>query len=113
MTSSIEYAVEVLPYFKANVLEKRAHTYGYYAAEIGLNPTKEALLVGQAMHIIRAACIMSGVPVAPLYYVKRHDGKRRNVFESDDLERRFVLPHNRLLRVTARDYDFSTTTCYG
>jgi hypothetical protein len=62
------------------------------------------MVIGQAMHAIGAACVLSAVPVAPLFFVERSDGEWRGVFEADTCERLDVLPHYELLYVTAREY---------
>ena len=44
----------------------RVKTYGHYASRIGLDPAKNAIPVGHAMHTIGAACVFKCVPVVPL-----------------------------------------------
>jgi hypothetical protein len=106
MASEGEIAIEVLPHFAKSVLAKRRRTYGHYAVAIGRR-TAEGIVMGKAMHAIGAACVFASVPVAPLYYVERQDHGWRGIFESDQAEREQVLPFYDLLRVTAREYDYT------
>lgn len=102
-----ENAIELVPHFAKCVLAGRVHTYGYYAKLLGRDPEKHAIGLGPAFHAIGAACVYLQVPVAPLYYVRRDDNKRQDIFESDPLEARDVLPHLNLLYVAAREYVYS------
>ena len=106
MATEREVALEVLPHFAAHVVAKRRHTYGYYSAQVGRRAS-ESVVIGKAMHAIGVACVFARVPVAPLFYVERADHKWRGIFEKDGLERTGVLPFYNLLRVTAREYDYS------
>ncbi len=107
MSSAREIALAVLPHFRSSVLARRAHNYGYYAAAIGRNPKTESMVIGPAMHAIGGICAIAGIPIAPLFFVKRQDGAWRKIFEEDPLESRDVLPHYKILYVTARDHPYS------
>lgn len=107
MTSARELAIEVLPHFAKNVIAGYVFPYGVYAKAIGRDPAKESIVIGKAMHAIGAVCVLTGIPVAPLYYVKRADGEGRGVFESDAIECLYVLPHYDLMYVVAREYKYS------
>ena len=107
MSSARELALEVLPHFRANVLARSVRTYGFYAKVIGRDAAKESMVIGKAMHAIGGTCAFIGIPVAPLYYVKRADGEWRGIFQSDSIERTHVLPHYDLLTVSARIYDYT------
>lgn len=106
MSDALELAAKVVEIFGQNILARRIQTYGAYAKAIGLNPAKEAPLVGIAMHCIGAICVATRIPIAPLHFVKRADGEWRGIFESDYLERTHVLPHYDILYVTARVYTY-------
>ena len=109
MATAREIAIEIMPHFALRVLAGRVCSYGTYAKAIGRDPAKESMVIGQAMHAIGAACVLAGVPVAPLYFVKRADGGWRGVFEADVFERIHVLPHYELLYVTAREYKYTAS----
>lgn len=104
MSSTRETAAEILPHFATAVLARKQHTYGHYARLIGRNPAKESMIVGPAMHLIGALCIISQVPVAPLYWVKRSDGEEKQVFTSDPIEVEHVLPYRNMMYVVSREY---------
>lgn len=108
MASARELAIEVLPHFAKNVLAGHVRPYGNYAKAIGRDPAKESMVIGKAMHAIGAVCVLAGIPVAPLFFIKRADGEWRGVFESNVDERTYVLPHYDLLYVTAREFEYST-----
>ena len=105
--STGELALAILPHLADSVLKRRVKTYGHYAGRIGLNPAKDAIPVGHAMHTIGAACVFKCVPVVPLHFVQRADEGWRGVFESDPLEARDVLPHYNTLYIAAREYPYS------
>jgi len=107
MPTAREIALELLPSFTANVLKKSVCSYGWYAAKIDRNPSKESMVVGMGMHAIGAACVFAKVPIAPLHYVKRDDDGWRGVFERDPVENVHVLPHYNLLYVTAREHNYT------
>lgn len=107
MASARELAIEVLPLFARNVIAGHVHPYGVYAAAIGRDAARESMVIGKAMHAIGGVCVLAGIPVAPLYFIKRADGEWRGVFESDPIERECVLPHYDLLYVTAREFKYS------
>jgi hypothetical protein len=107
MATAREIALEVLPHFKENILAGRVLTYGVYARAIGRKPSKDAMAIGKAMHIIGATCVLARIPIAPLHYVSRADHEWRGIFESDSIEQRYVLPHYDLLLVTARVYRYT------
>ena len=105
MASAVEIAQQVAPHFAQRVLAGHVCDYALYAKAIG-RPSKEARVIGGAMHVIGAACVIAGVPVAPLHYVQRADGKWRAVFEGDSLERALVLPHFNTLLEAARLHSY-------
>ena len=105
--STRELALAILPHLAEAVLGRRVMTYGYYASRIELDPAKNAIQIGHAMHTIGAACVFRCVPVAPLHFVQRADAGWRGVFESDPLEARDVLPHYNTLYIAAREYRYS------
>ena len=105
--SARETALAILPHLAEAVLGRRVKTYGHYASRIGLDPAKNALQIGHAMHTIGAACVFRCVPVAPLHFVQRADAGWRGVFESDPLEARDVLPHYTTLYIAAREHLYS------
>ena len=107
MSTSLELAREVLPHFRANVLRGWVRTYGGYAAAIGRSPAKEAVVIGKAMHLIGAACVMARVPVAPIHFVERADGDWRGIFESAASESIHVLPEWDTLAVSSRIYRYT------
>ena len=102
-----EIAQQLLPLFAENVLAGKVTSYGVYTKAIGRDPSKEAIVIGPAMHAIGGVCVLATVPVAPLYYVRRADGGWRGVFESDPLEARDALPHYDTLYVAAREYQYT------
>jgi hypothetical protein len=65
------------------------------------------MVVGPAMHLIGALCIICQLPVAPLYWVTRADNEPKDVFASDVMEAKHVLPHHSTLYVVSRDYGYS------
>lgn len=107
MAKAQEIAVEVFPHFRRNVLARSIHAYGWYAAQVGRDPAREAIVVGQVMHAIGAVCVLCTVPIAPLHYVKAESGTPRKVFEANGLEAAFVLPHYDLLYVVAREHRYT------
>jgi hypothetical protein len=107
MSSAREIAADVLPHFSTAVLARKQHTYAHYTRLIGRNPAKESMIVGPAMHLIGALCIISQVPVAPLYWVKRSDGEEQEVFASDAIEAEHVLPYRNMMYVVSREYSYS------
>jgi hypothetical protein len=107
MASAREIAIEVLPHFAENVLAGRVLSYGYYAKAIGRNVAKESIVIGQAMHAIGGVCAIAGIPIAPLHYIRRADGKWRGVFESDVSESTHVLPHYDFLCLVARIHKYT------
>jgi hypothetical protein len=107
MSSAREIAAEVLPHFATAVLARKQHTYGHYTRLIGRNSAKESMIVGPAMHLIGSLCIISQVPVAPLYWVKRSDGEEQQIFASDPVEAEHVLPHRNMMYVVSREYSYS------
>lgn len=106
MAKALELAVGVLPHFAKEVRAKRVCDYSFYAREIGRS-SREAIAMGSAMHLIGGACVLCGVPVAPLHYVQRADGAWRGVFEADSLEKEIVLPHIGVLTEAARVYAYT------
>lgn len=108
MSTARELALELLPHFHAAVTARQVYTYGHYANAIGRDSASDSMAIGKAMHALGAACVLAGVPIAPLYYVERADGEWKGVFESDSSERTHVLPHYDLLYVTAREHSFTT-----
>lgn len=107
MATAREVAIEVLPYFEQSVLAGHVLPYGHYAAGIGRDAAKESMVIGQAMHAIGGVCALCGIPIAPLFFIKRSDGEWRGVFEGNASERQHVLPHYDLLYVTAREYKYT------
>jgi hypothetical protein len=104
---ALQLATEVLPHFRANVLRGWVRTYGHYATAIGRSEAKEAIVVGKAMHLIGAACVMARVPVAPVHFVERADGEWRGIFESAASEHQHVLPAWDTLAVSSRVYSYT------
>lgn len=113
MATAREIASAVLPHFIENVFAGRQWTYGNYAYSIGRDVAKEAIIIGQAMHLIGALCVFRQVPIAPLYYVKRGDGETRQIFASDITESLHVLPHFDTLYIAAREYKYSEADLDG
>jgi hypothetical protein len=113
MSSAREIAGEILPHFATAVLARRQHSYGHYARLIGRNPANESMVVGPAMHLIGALCVISQVPVAPLYWVKRSDGEQKQMFASDPIETKHVQPHHEVMYVVSREYSYSPTEFDG
>lgn len=107
MSTALELACEVLPHFRANVLRGWVRTYGHYAAAIGRSPAKEAVVIGKAMHLIGAACVLAQVPVAPIHFVERADGEWRDIFESARSESIHVLPEWDTLAISSRVHHYS------
>jgi hypothetical protein len=107
MPSAREIAAEILPHFATAVLARKQHTYGHYTRLIGRNPAKESMIVGPGMHLIGALCIISQVPVAPLYWVKRSDGEKKQIFAFDPIEAEHVLPYRNMMYVVSREYSYS------
>ena len=107
MTTALQLAAEVLPHFTANVLGQQVHTYGFYAHAIGRDAAKESMVIGKAMHVVGAACIIARVPVAPIHYVKRADGEWRGIFERAVGESIHVLPAWDTLAISARLYKYT------
>jgi hypothetical protein len=108
MSTARELALELLPHFQRAVEARHVYTYGHYANAIGRNSARDSLAIGQAMHALGAACVLAGVPVAPLHYVERGDSGWTGIFESDPLECLHILPHYDLLYVTAREHSYTT-----
>src|SRR5205823_5201263 len=107
MSTALQIAADVLPHFKENVLSGRAQTYGHYARAIGRNAARESPVIGKAMHVIGAACVMARVPAAPIHYVERADGEWRGIFESAASESIHVLPAWDTLAVSAGIHKYS------
>ncbi len=107
MATASEIALALLPQFEKNVLAGKICDYSYYAKTIGRSPAKESIVIGEAMHAIGGACVFCQVPVMPLQYVQRADGKWRGVFEANPIERVHVLPHYELLCKAARVYTYN------
>ena len=92
MATAHEIALDVLRSFGPNVVARRPSlTYGQYATAIGRSPAEYGLAIGKAMHAIGAACVIRQVPVAPLFWVRRADDEPRGIFESDPLERQYII----------------------
>jgi hypothetical protein len=116
MSSAFEIALDVLNAFAPNVIARKSPmSYGKYAALIGRTPSKDALAVGKAMHAIGAVCVVRALPVAPLYWVESEAGGEKGVFESDALERQFVLNpgHFGTMYVVAREYRYTAQDFQG
>lgn len=108
MSSIAEIAMTVFPSFSSNVLERRRATYSWYADDAGLDPARDGLLIGKAMHFIGGLCLAHQVPVAPLHWVRRGDGRRSEVFKGEDEARLILEPGDLdLLTVVAREYIYS------
>lgn len=110
MATSKEIALQLLPFFAENVVARRPpKPYGSYAKAIGRDPAKASISIGPAMHAIGAVCVIQQLPVAPLYYVVRAAGERRQVFASDALESHHILELGRFdtMYVVAREYCYS------
>ncbi|MDH4449631.1 MAG: hypothetical protein QE265_03445 [Rhodoferax sp.] len=107
MTSALSIAAEVLPHFRANVMSNWTYTYGHYAAAIGRSAAKEGVVIGKAMHVIGAACVMAKVPVAPIHYVERADGEWQGIFERAASESIHVRPHWPTLAVSSRVHRYT------
>lgn len=99
-------ASAILPHFGRSVIAGEVRTYGHYALRVGLDPTRDGHKIGQAMHVIGAACVFKGIPVAPLHFVKQASNAWRRVFMSDALEARDILPHYDTLLIAARVYRY-------
>jgi hypothetical protein len=110
MSSAFEIAFDVLSAFGQNVVARKPPlSYGSYARLIGRAPSKDGLAIGKAMHAIGAICVVRALPVAPLHWVKREGNGERHVFESDPLERHYILEqsHYDTMFVVAREYRYS------
>jgi len=107
MASAREIGLEVLPHFKENVLAGRVLPYGYYAKATGRDIATESMAIGQAMHAIGGMCAFTGIPVAPLHFVRRADGEWRGIFEADVEEKIHVWPHYDLLCLAAKCYAYT------
>lgn len=111
MASAHEIAADVLRSFGPNVVARRSPmTYGQYAQAIGRSAAEYGLAVGKAMHAIGALCVIRQVPVAPLFWVRRADDGHRGVFESDALERHYIIESNDIdtMYVVSREYRYTT-----
>ena len=116
MASAYEIAAGVLRSFSANVVARRPPmTYGQYAAAIGRIPAHYGLAVGKAMHAIGALCVIRQVPVAPLYWVQRVDGAERRIFESDQLEHKYIIESKDIdiMYVVSREYSYTNEEFVG
>lgn len=104
MSKSLDLAIQVLPHLSANARRGQTwqQTYGYYASTVGLDPVKNGMAIGMAMHVIGAGCIFAKVPVAPIHYVERADGEWQGIFESSYSEKTKVLPYWNVLATSAR-----------
>lgn len=110
MATGQELALRLLPLLAENVVARHSpKTYGYYAKLIGRDPAKEAIAIGPAMHAIGAVCVIQQLPVAPLYWVVRAQGKPRQVFANDLLESHHIRDKGRfdIMYVVAREYRYS------
>lgn len=110
MPAAQEIARELLHCFAANVVARRSpSTYGEYAHAIGRDPADYGIAVGQAMHVLGALFVFRQIPVAPLYWVRRADNAYRGIFESDDLERHFIIESGDIdvMYVVSREYHYS------
>lgn len=107
MPKATEIAIQLLPVFTEQILKKQPMSYGYYANQIGRDPAKESIVIGQAMHAIGAVCVIQKLPIVTLYFVKRADGEARQIFSSNAIEAENVLPHFNILYVVAREYNYS------
>jgi hypothetical protein len=113
MSSAREIAADILPHFATAVVARKQHTYAHYTRLIGRNPGNESMITGPAMHLIGALCVISQVPVAPLYWVKRSDGEEQQVFASDPFEAEHVLPHRNTMYVVSREHSYSQSDFEG
>ncbi len=116
MASAHEIAADVLQSFGSNVVARRPPmTYGQYATAIGRNPSKYGLAIGKAMHAIGALCVIRQLPVAPLYWVRNANDEPRNIFESDPLERHYILESKDIdpMYVVAREYSYTSEEFTG
>ncbi len=105
-----EIAKEVLPIFGENVVARKSPwTYGRYASAIGRDPATYGLAIGKAMHAIGALCVIQELPVAPLYWVKNASGGYRAIFESDPIERKYIIESNdiKIMYILSREYKYS------
>jgi hypothetical protein len=109
MASAHEIASDLLRTFAQNVVARRPPwTYGQYATALGKDPRDYGLAVGMAMHAIGAICVVRQLPVAPLFWVRRADNQDAGIFESDSLERKFVIEGGNYdtMYVVAREYRY-------
>lgn len=116
MASAHEIAADVLRSFGQNVVARRTPiTYGQYATAIGRSPGKYGLAVGKAMHAIGALCVIRQIPVAPLYWVRRADDEHRGIFESDSLERQYIVDSKDIdtMYVVSREYHYTSEEFEG
>lgn len=116
MASAHEIALEVLQTFGPNVVaQKPPMTYGQYATSIGRNAAEYGLAVGKAMHAIGALCVIRQVPVAPLFWARRADAEHRGIFESDVLERQYIIESKDIdtMYVVSREYQYTTEEFVG
>ncbi len=90
-------------------------TYGQYATAIGRTAAEYGLAVGKAMHAIGALCVVRQVPVAPLFWVRRADGEHRGIFESDVLERQYIIESKDIdtMYVVSREHEYTTEEFVG
>lgn len=104
-----EIAAKVLPIFGKNVVAKKAWTYGQYAHAIGREPAEYGQAIGKAMHAIGALCVIKELPVAPLHWVKRAGGGYRKIFESDPIERKYIIESNdiKVMYIVSREYRYT------
>lgn len=116
MASAHEIAANVLQSFGPNVVARRPPlSYGQYAEAIGRNPAEYGLAIGKAMHAIGALCVIRQVPVAPLFWVRRADGEHRGIFESDALERKYIVESKDVdtMYVVSREYHYTNEDFFG
>lgn len=116
MASAYEIAADVLKVFSENLVARRApKSYGQYASAINKRPAEYGLAVGKAMHAIGALCVVRQIPVAPLFWVRRDDNGYRGIFESDQLERQYIIESGDfdLMYVVAREYTYQAEELDG
>ena len=116
MASAHEIAANLLSVFGQNVVARRPPmTYGQYATAIDKAPAEYGLAVGKAMHAIGALCVLRQLPVAPLYWVRNANDEPRGIFESDPLERHYIVESKDIdiMYVVAREYTYSAEEFTG
>ena len=116
MASAHEIAADILRSFGPNVVARRPPmTYGQYASAIVRDPAEYGLAVSKAMHAIGALCVIRRVPVALLFWVRRADEGHRGIFESDTLERQYIIESKDIdtMYVVSREYHYTTEEFEG